>query len=109
MSAEEPIEEAAAAAESTSALYAAMRQLKSKHWSSAQPKIERIQRERKVRASVERVDGRTIRAGSERTEQLNVAVRPELKERLKHYCKGKGIKLTDWLEQQILQALEGQD
>ena len=69
MSADE-IEVAAAAAENTSAMYAAMRQLKSKQWGNPQPKIERIQRERKARASVERIDGRSIRAGSERTEQL---------------------------------------
>lgn len=107
MNASETIEAAADAAESPDALQNARALLRNKF--KAQPKIERIQRERKSRANVERIDGRSIRPGSERQEQFNFTVRGDLKERLKHYCKGKGIKLADWLEQQIMQALEGQD
>ncbi len=108
MNASDTMEEAATLAESPDALQNARALLRNK-FKPQQPKIERIQRERKSRASVERIDGRSIRPGSERQEQLNFTVRGDLKERLKHYCKGKGVKLADWLEQQIMQAVEGQD
>jgi hypothetical protein len=97
------IEEAADlqdAADDPSALEDALRTLKGKGFGS---KLERIRRERKTRASVEqRIDGRTIKKGHDRTVQVNIKVTPTLKQRLADHCKRKGISIADWMEATLL-------
>ena len=57
-------------------------------------KAERKQREKKARSLV---DGRTLKAKG-RIEQLNVKVRPDIKQALTALAGAEGITITDWLE-----------
>ena len=88
------------AADDPSALEDALRTLKGKGFGS---KLERIQRERKTRASVERrIDGRTIKKGHDRTAQVNVKVTPALKQKLADHCRRMEISIADWMEATLL-------
>jgi predicted HicB family RNase H-like nuclease len=60
-------------------------------------KAERKQREKKARSLV---DGRTLKAKG-RTEQLNVKVRPDVKQALTALAEADGISITDWLERTV--------
>lgn len=99
------VNDAAAEAENATALRAAMRQLKAKQWGSTQAdiKTKRIQDERKLRASVDRVDGRKIKHGHDREAQFNVKVRKDLLEELREHCKLSGVSLADWMESTLLE------
>ena len=60
-------------------------------------KMERKEKEKKVRSVV---DGRTLRAKG-RSAQVNIKVRPEVKERLLQFAEAKGVLIADWFEQLI--------
>ena len=78
----------------------AMRALMNKGFSSPK-KTERKQREKKARSVV---DGRTLKAKG-RTEQLNVKVRPDIKQALADLVEGEGITIADWMERTLEAAL----
>ena len=66
--------------------------------SRARPvKVERKEKEKKVRAVV---DGRSLRAKG-RSAQVNIKVRPEVKERLLQFVEAEGVLIADWFEQLI--------
>ncbi len=102
MSNETTLEQAADAPDALNTMWQAMQ---SKF--SAPRKETRILRERKGAAGTKRADIRTLKAPSKRTKQLNIAVDPELEQRLKKKLKAKGEKLTDWLERVLLRECEG--
>ena len=60
-------------------------------------KAERKEKEKKVRAVV---DGRSLRAKG-RSAQVNIKVRPEVKERLLQFAEAEGVLIADWFEQLI--------
>jgi len=60
-------------------------------------KVERKEKEKKVRSVV---DGRTLRAKG-RSAQVNIKVRPEVKERLLQFAEVEGVLIADWFEQLI--------
>jgi hypothetical protein len=60
-------------------------------------KAERKEKEKKVRSVV---DGRTLRAKG-RSAQVNIKVRPEVKERLLQFAEAEGVLIADWFEQLI--------
>lgn len=55
----------------------------------------------------ERVNGRNVRHGHDRTAQLNIKMRPDVKASLAGYCERNGIAVTDWLEKIVLALPEG--
>jgi hypothetical protein len=78
----------------------AMRALLSKGFSSPK-KTARKQREKQVRSVV---DGRTLKAKG-RTEQLNVKVRPDIKQTLVELIESEGSTIADWMERTLEAAL----
>ncbi len=88
------IEDGSAAAEDSDAMREAMRRLMGNFSPASPKKAERKQREKKARSLV---DGRTLKAKG-RTEQLNVKVRPDIKQALAALAEADGITITDWLE-----------
>jgi hypothetical protein len=60
-------------------------------------KAARKQREKKARAMV---DGRSLRAKG-RSAQVNIKVRPEVKERLLQFAEAEGVLIADWFEQLV--------
>ena len=86
-----------AAAEETDAMRDAMRRLMGNFSPASPKKAERKQREKKARSLV---DGRTLKAKG-RTEQLNVKVRPDIKQALTALAEVDGISITDWLERTV--------
>jgi hypothetical protein len=60
-------------------------------------KVERKEKEKKVRSVV---DGRSLRAKG-RSAQVNIKVRPEIKERLLKFAEAEGVLIADWFEQLI--------
>ena len=75
----------------------AMRRLMGNFSPASPQKAERKQREKKARSLV---DGRTLKAKG-RTEQLNVKVRPDIKQALTALAEADGISITDWLERTV--------
>jgi len=88
------IEDASSGAEDPEAMREAMCRLQGIFSPASLKKAERKQREKKARSLV---DGRTLKAKG-RTEQLNIKVRPDIKQALAALAKGEGITITDWLE-----------
>ncbi len=88
------IEDGNAAADDSDAMREAMRRLMGNFSPASPQKAERKQREKKARSLV---DGRTLKAKG-RTEQLNVKVRPDVKQALTALAEADGITITDWLE-----------
>ena len=88
------IEDGNAAAEESDAMREAMARLMGDFSLASPKKAERKQREKKARSLV---DGRTLKAKG-RTEQLNVKVRPDIKQALTALAEADGIGITDWLE-----------
>jgi len=88
------IEDGNSAAEDSDAMREAMRRLMGNFSPAPAKKAERKQREKKARSLV---DGRTLKAKG-RTEQLNVKVRPDIKQALAALAEADGITITDWLE-----------
>lgn len=78
----------------------AMRALMSKGFSSPK-KTARKQREKQARSVV---DGRTLKTKG-RTEQLNVKVRPDIKQALVELVDSEGITIADWMERTLEEAL----
>jgi hypothetical protein len=60
-------------------------------------KVERKEKEKQVRLVV---DGRSLRAKG-RSAQVNIKVRPEIKERLLKFAEAEGVLIADWFEQLI--------
>jgi hypothetical protein len=83
-----------AAAEESDAMREAMARLMGDFSLALPKKAERKQREKKARSLV---DGRTLKAKG-RIEQLNVKVRPDIKQALTALAGAEGITITDWLE-----------
>ena len=67
-------------------------------------KAARKQREKQARSIV---DGRSLRAKG-RTEQLNVKVRPDIKQALADRVETEGITIADWLERMLETALRAE-
>ena len=88
------LEDGNAAADDSDAMREAMRRLMGNFSPASPQKAERKQREKKARSLV---DGRTLKAKG-RTEQLNVKVRPDVKQALTALAEADGITITDWLE-----------
>ena len=88
------------AANDQDAMRDAMRALMSKGFATPK-KAVRKQREKKARSIV---DGRTLKAKG-RTEQLNVKVRPDIKQALADLVEGEGITIADWMERMLENAL----
>lgn len=78
----------------------AMRALMGKGFATPK-KAARKQREKKARSVA---DGRSLKAKG-RTEQLNVKVRPDIKQALAEFAEGEGITIADWMEQTLEAAL----
>ena len=96
------IDEAGAAAEDPSVIRESMRKLLGKFSPATTPKkAERKQRERKAHAIA---DGRSLRAKG-RSEQLNVKVRPDIKQALAAKVEAEGITIADWIERTLEAAL----
>jgi hypothetical protein len=91
------IDDGNAAAEETDAMRDAMRRLMGNFPPASPKKAERKQREKKARSLV---DVRTLKAKG-RTEQLNVKVRPDIKQALTALAEADGITITDWLERTV--------
>lgn len=72
---------------------------------SAAPLARREARERRKAAPKIKAP-RAPRKGHDRTAQLNIKMRPDIKERLAAYCERQGIAVTDWLEE-IVTSLGG--
>jgi hypothetical protein len=88
------MEDGNSAAEDSDAMREAMRRLMGNFSPAPAQKAARKQREKKARSLV---DGQTLKAKG-RTEQLNVKVRPDIKEALTALAGADGIMITDWLE-----------
>ncbi len=93
------IEDGNSAAEDPDVMREAMCRLMGKFSPASPQKAERTQREKKARALV---DGRTLKAKG-RTEQLNVKVRPDIKQALTALAGAEGITITDWLERIVVE------
>lgn len=86
-----------AAADDPDGMRDAMRRLMGNFSPASPKKAERKQREKKARSLV---DGRTLKAKG-RTEQLNVKVRPDIKQALAGLAEADGVTITDWLERVV--------
>ena len=96
------VDEASAAAEDPAVLRESMRRLLDTFSPAITPKkAERKQREKKARSIV---DGRTLKAKG-RSEQLNVKVRPEIKQAIAACVEAEGLTIADWLEATLEAAL----
>ena len=87
----------AAAANEKDAVRDAMRRLMGNFSPATPKKAARKQREKQARSMV---DGRKLRAKG-RTAQVNIQVRPEVKERLAVFAEAEGVLIADWFEQVI--------
>ncbi len=96
------VEEDDSAAGDPDALREAMRRLMGNFPAASPEKAERKRREKKARSLV---DGRTLRSKG-RTAQLNVKVRPDIKETLAAQAAAKGIGITDLLERMVEEMRE---
>ena len=65
-------------------------------------KAARKQREKQVRSIV---DGRSLRAKG-RSAQVNIKVRPDIKQALAERVEAEGVTIADWLERMLETALE---
>lgn len=90
-------EDETAAATDQDAMRDAMRKLLGNFSQAAPKKTARKQREKQARSMV---DGRKLRAKG-RTAQVNIKVRPEVKERLAAFAEAEGVLIADWFEQVI--------
>ena len=72
-----------------------------------QPKPARVHLEKKARARVDHVDGRTVRQGHERTVKLSLKMNPAYKQELDAYCVRTGKSMTEVLEVAMLQYIRG--
>lgn len=90
-------EEEAAAANEKDAVRDAMRKLMGNFSQAAPKKTARKQREKQARSMV---DGRKLRSKG-RTAQVNIKVRPEVKERLAAFVEAEGVLIADWFEQLV--------
>jgi hypothetical protein len=90
-------EDETAAANDQEAMREAMRRLMGNFAPATPKKAERKQREKKARLIV---DGRSLRAKG-RSAQVNIKVRPEVKERLLKFAEAEGVLIADWFEQLI--------
>ena len=79
----------------------AMRRLALKLAAKSSPtrpaRAARKEKEKQVRSVV---DGRSLRAKG-RSAQVNIKVRPEIKERLARYAEAEGVLIADWFEQTV--------
>jgi hypothetical protein len=85
------------AAHEPDAMREAMRKLLGNFSPATPKKAARKQREKKARTVV---DGRTLRAKG-RSAQVNIKVRPEVKERLLAFAEAEGMLIADWFEQLV--------
>jgi len=90
-------EDETAAANQQDAMRDAMRKLLGNFSPATPKKAARKQREKKARSVV---DGRTLRAKG-RSAQVNIKVRPEVKERLVAFAEAEGVPIADWFEQVV--------
>jgi hypothetical protein len=90
-------EDETAAANEQDAMRDAMRRLLGNFSPATPKKAARKQREKKARSVV---DGRTLRAKG-RSAQVNIKVRPEVKERLLAFADAEGVLIADWFEQVV--------
>jgi hypothetical protein len=66
--------------------------------SRARPvRVERKEKEKKARTMV---DGRSLRAKG-RSAQVNIKVRPEIREHLLKFAETEGVLIADWFEQLV--------
>jgi hypothetical protein len=79
----------------------AMRKLLTTFAPATPKKAERKAREKKARSVV---DGRSLRAKG-RTEQLNVKVRPDIKQALAVQIEAEGVTIADFMERMLEAAL----
>ena len=86
-----------AASNDTAAMREAMRRLMGNFATATPKKAARKQREKKARTIV---DGRTLRAKG-RSAQVNIKVRPEVKERLLAFAEAEGVLIADWFERLV--------
>jgi len=86
-----------AASNDTAAMREAMRKLMGNFAAATPKKAARKQREKKARTIV---DGRTLRAKG-RSAQVNIKVRPEVKERLLAFAEAEGVLIADWFERLV--------
>jgi hypothetical protein len=91
------VSEDEAAAHDQDAMREAMRRLMGNFAPATPKKAERKQREKKARLIV---DGRSLRAKG-RSAQVNIKVRPEVKERLLKFAEVEGVLIADWFEQLV--------
>jgi hypothetical protein len=90
-------EDETAAANDQEAMRDAMRKLMGNFSPATPKKAARKQREKKARSVV---DGRTLRAKG-RSAQVNIKVRPEVKERLLAFAEAEGVLIADWFERVV--------
>lgn len=90
-------EEETAAANENDAMRGAMLRLMGNFSPATPKKAARKQREQKARSMV---DGRKLRAKG-RTAQVNIKVRPEVKERLAAFVEAEGVLIADWFERLV--------
>jgi hypothetical protein len=90
-------EDEAEVANNQNAMREAMRRLMGNFAPATPKKAARKQREKKARSVV---DGRTLRAKG-RSAQVNIKVRPEVKERLLAFAEAEGVLIADWFEQLV--------
>lgn len=90
-----------AAVNDPNAMRDAMRKLMGNFAHATPKKAERKAREKKARSVV---DGRTLKAKG-RTEQLNVKVRPDIKQAIAELVESEGGTIADWMERTLETAL----
>lgn len=90
-------EDETAAANDQEAMRDAMRRLMGNFSPATPKKAARKQREKKARSVV---DGRSLRAKG-RSAQVNIKVRPEIKDRLLLFAEAEGVLIADWFEQTV--------
>ena len=94
-------EESAVAAEDLESAREAMRKLMGNFQVPVREKTSRKAREQKARTIV---DGRSLRAKG-RTEQMNVKIRPDIKQAIANRVTADGLAIADWLEITLEAAL----
>jgi hypothetical protein len=90
-------EDEAEAAHDLNAMREGMRRLMGNFAPATPKKAARKQREKKARSVV---DGRTLRAKG-RSAQVNIKVRPEVKEHLLKFAEAEGVLIADWFERLV--------
>ena len=91
------ITEDEAADDEPEVMRAAMLKLMGNFSPTTPKKAARKQREKKARSIV---DGRTLKAKG-RSAQVNIKVRPEVRERLLKFAEAEGVLIADWFEQLV--------